>query len=79
MYLEELLEIINENSIIKLWDAKQSIIGIYDGKESINEDFNYCEITDIFSDKYQGKEAIGIEIDTSDFLIYQTMEDIEND
>ena len=67
MYLDELLEIINESAFIKIYDAEQNYIAAYDGKESIPESFNNFEINDIFNDEYHFTNkivnAIGIEIE----------------
>lgn len=51
MELQELLYLINDNCIVDIYDAETSdIIATYDGKDSIDEDFNHYEITDIFTD-----------------------------
>ena len=51
MYLDELLELINDNSVVRIYDSKQEELGIYDGKESIPSEYSFCTVWDIFSDK----------------------------
>ena len=50
MTLYELLEPINDNTCVEVFSAETcESIAMYDGKESIPEDYNYCEVTDIFT------------------------------
>ena len=68
MILEELLDVINDNCVIRLYDCNQNVIGMYDGKENISEEFNEWTVWDIFADEWtvNGKKTrtvIGIEID----------------
>lgn len=62
MYLEELLELINENTVINIWSNNQELVATYDGRESIPEKYNYCEILDIFADMTSYINCIGIEL-----------------
>ena len=48
MTLEELLWLTNDNTIIELYDSNQEKLGEYDGKNSIDENYNDYPITDIF-------------------------------
>lgn len=47
MLLYELLEFINDNSIVRLYDCHAECIATYDGKDSIDEKFNEREVWDI--------------------------------
>ena len=72
MLLEELLYLINDSSTVELYDsATYDVIGTYDGKESIDEIYNECEVTDIFDTVKHGLtpySVICIEINTQDTL-----------
>ena len=49
MQLEELLWLVNENTIVQIYSAESNdLLAEYDGKESIPEKYNECNITDIF-------------------------------
>lgn len=69
MILDELLQIINESTIVILYDAHQEILATYDGKESIPEYYNEFNVNDIFADNYHNRinhckiSAIGIELE----------------
>lgn len=75
MYLSELLEVLNDNSVIILYDANQKRIGTYDGKESLDIYFSTmdgeeisvedCKIADIFPDSTLKCIAIGIELNVA--------------
>ena len=69
--LQDILELINENSIVIIYNEHQLRCGVYDGKECIPIEYDYCEVNDIFSDNWKLKSgetvsAIGIEINTED-------------
>lgn len=68
MLLYELLEYINDNSVITIWDANHNCICHYDGKDSIDEFYGDFEVMDIFPDTCCGGRipCIGIEIDFDD-------------
>ena len=59
---EELKQILNENSIVGLYDANHNILGFYDGFNDIDEEFDDCYVEDIFSDMWGKVPAIGVEI-----------------
>lgn len=69
MKFYEIKDILNENSIIKIYDGNQEQIGCYDGKESIHTCYDEFEINDIFTDSYyfnashNAVSAIGIELE----------------
>lgn len=69
MILMELLEITNENTEVVLYNEHADEISSYDGKNSIEEEYNYCEVTDMYV--WEGK--LCIYIDTSE------MEEDEDD
>ena len=51
MILEELLWKINESTIVCIYNSESNdLLAIYDGKDSIPEKYNICEVTDIFVD-----------------------------
>lgn len=51
MTLEELITYTNPNTVIELFDAKENeSIGVYDGVDVVPDEYNYCEIADIFVD-----------------------------
>lgn len=51
MTLEELLWNVNENTIVCIYDAESNdLLATYDGKDSIPEKYDFCEVTDIFVD-----------------------------
>lgn len=62
MLLEELLELVNENANVEIYNAaNQDLLSCYDGKDSIDERYNDYEVTDVFgTDK---ANTICIEID----------------
>lgn len=72
MYLDELLEVLNDNAVITLYDASQIRIGVYDGKDTLDVVFTTYEdkeinvadfeVTDVFPDNYNKINCIGIEI-----------------
>ena len=72
MFLSELLEVLNDNGVIIIYDAEQKLIGTYDGKDSLDFYFSTMdgneisveefEVTDIFPDKLMNINAIGIEL-----------------
>ena len=63
MYLEDLMEFVNEGSMIRLYDAEtHDPIQEYDGTYEIPEDYYYWRVTDIFPDG----ERLGIEIEKED-------------
>lgn len=47
MTLIELLEVINENTLVFVYDINNICISYYDGKNSINESLNNCNVLDI--------------------------------
>ena len=52
MLLEELLFNVNDNTIVDIYSADtREIIATYDGKDSIPEELNDFEITDIFAER----------------------------
>lgn len=76
MLLDELLQIINESTIVILYDAHQEILAIYDGKDHIPEYYNEFNVNDVFADYYHNQayqSAIGIEIE-----FYKEMEAYRN-
>lgn len=51
MTLEELLWKVNESTIVCIYDSESNdLLAIYDGKNSIPEKYNICEVQDIFVD-----------------------------
>ena len=62
MKLEDIIDLLNDSSIINIYDNEQNLVATYDGKESIPEFMNYRFINDIFPDIHLGKCAIGIEL-----------------
>lgn len=48
MYLEELLWVINDSTVVEIYNGNQEQIGLYDGKDSIPEELNDREVNDIF-------------------------------
>ena len=49
MTLYDLSDIINDNTVVVIYSAEtQEELGIYDGKESIDEQYMSMEITDIY-------------------------------
>lgn len=48
MTLEELLWITNDSTVIELYDSNQEKLGEYDGKNSIDENYNDYLVADIF-------------------------------
>lgn len=49
MELEELLWVINDNTIVDIYSADTNeVIASYDGKENIPEELNDCEVQYIF-------------------------------
>ena len=64
MTLEALLETINENMTVILMESEtQTRVSLYDGKNSIDEIFNECEVMDIVA---TAEDELTIDIDTSD-------------
>lgn len=66
MELAELLWIVNEASVIKIYDRNENEIGIYDGTDEVPDKYKNCLILDIFPDNYSNViriSTIGIEID----------------
>lgn len=54
MSLEELLWNVNESTIVCIYDAESNdLLATYDGKDSIPEKYNICEVQDIFVDDNQ--------------------------
>ena len=52
MILDELLWKINDNCKVKLFSSETyEEIAKYDGKDSLPDSYNYCEVTDIFVDE----------------------------
>lgn len=69
MTFEELKQVLNENSVIILYNANQNEVAMYDGCDSIPEEVDKIEIVDIFTDYYNTHRgstypAIGIELNT---------------
>ena len=62
MELYDIIDLINDNSILMIYNEKHDLIAMYDGKESIPDVMNYRLINDIFPDAYNGISAIGIEL-----------------
>jgi len=61
MQLEELLWLVNENTIVQIYSAESNdLLAEYDGKESIPEIYNGNEVTDIFTNG----NVLCIEIET---------------
>lgn len=51
MSLEELIWNVNDNTVVNIYSAETNdIIASYDGKDSIPEEYNECEVTDVFVD-----------------------------
>ena len=51
MILDELLWVINDSTVVDVYSAgTNEVIASYDGKESIPEELNECEVTDVFVD-----------------------------
>lgn len=48
MSLEELLWVINDSTIVELYNGNQDKIAEYDGKDSIPEEYNEWPVIDIF-------------------------------
>ena len=60
--LEEILWLVNDNTIVEIYSAETNdVIATYDGKESIPEEYNFCEVTDISVD--DNKLCIEIEME----------------
>lgn len=59
MTLDELLWLINDGTVVEVYNGNQEQIGLYDGKDSIPEELNDREINDIFVDN----NKLCIEID----------------
>ena len=60
MTLEELLWKVNDNTIVAIFSSETGEeLAVYDGKDSIPERYNDCEVSDIFVD--EGKLCIEIE------------------
>lgn len=59
MTLEELEPVINDSVIVELWDANQDLIANYDGKDSIPDEYMYCEVNDVFT----SENKLCVEID----------------
>ena len=50
MILDELLDSINDNTVVEIFDAETAErIGTYDGKDSLPEEYNDWNVTDIFT------------------------------
>lgn len=50
MTLYDILELVNDNTCVEIFSAETcERIATYDGKESIPEEYNDCEVTDIFT------------------------------
>lgn len=66
MILSELIEYVNPCTVIELFDAKENeSIGEYDGVNEVPDEYNYCEISDIFVDG----NKLCVEISLEDFNI----------
>ena len=66
MTLEELIAYTNPNTVIELFDAKENeSIGVYDGVDEVPDEYNYCEIADIFVDR----NKLCVKISLEDFDI----------
>ena len=64
MTLEELLNMINDNSVVEIYRCDTAeCIGTYDGKDSLPERYGDCEITDIFTGMTGKTSTLCIEID----------------
>ena len=47
--LEELLWLVNDSTVVEICSAETfDVIATYDGKDSIPEKYNDCEIADVF-------------------------------
>ena len=50
MTLYDLLETVNDNTVVQVFSSETcECIATYDGKESIPEEYDNCEVTDIFT------------------------------
>lgn len=47
--LQEILELINDNCEVQLYNNNADLIASYDGKESIDEKYNDYYVTDMYS------------------------------
>ena len=52
MYIEELLWLINDSTVVEIYDSNQELIGLYDGKDSIPDEIVESDrrVEDIFVD-----------------------------
>ena len=51
MILEELLLSVNDSTVVDIYSAESGeVISTYDGKDSIPERYNECDVMDIFVD-----------------------------
>ena len=63
MTLDDLLWRVNDNTVVKLFGISNLMeIATYDGKDSIPEEYNNCDVTDIFVDG----NALCVEIDDTE-------------
>ena len=50
MILEELLWLVNENTIVQIYSAESNnLLAEYNGKNDIPKQYNHCVISDIFT------------------------------
>ena len=56
--LVDIIEIINENNVIEIYNEESELIAEYDGRESIPEDYDEYYVDDIYA--YFGKLVICI-------------------
>ena len=58
MTLEDLMYVTNDNAIVEIY-ADTELIARYDGKDSIPEEYNDCEVYDV----YANGNVLCVEID----------------
>ena len=67
MKLNELLEIVSDRNVVGIYyrDRRDNLIevGCYDGKNSIDEKYNYCDVISLAVDFDEGKICIDVIID----------------
>lgn len=57
MKLITLLEKINDNSRVEVYDNLNNLLSVYDGKNSIDEIYNNCKVKELNHDKETIKDS----------------------
>lgn len=48
MDLEQLLWVVNDSTVVEIYNTNQELIATYDGKDSVPEELNYFDVVDVF-------------------------------